>query len=495
MKKLLSGLVLMLPVSAIAADTLPLKIYSGKADTVTTAAITVVGVTTPGATASICGRDAKVYPLTGSFGASVDLAPGANTITVKASKDGETAEKTYSVFRAEPKPAKAKKELTPEQAASSQMTVSYANPVYVKTLPGAYLQYGNGDDRLGGSKIGFIDSGISLKADGEKGSLYRVALSESGRFAYIPKSYTESTDCVAPVVNTGSWSITNSGRADRITVGLPVRLAYTYDTSSDPSMIAVDIYGATDNSNWITQRTLDLGMIDHVDFEQPASDVYRVKIYLKDKYQWGFTVGYEGTNLVINVRHRPESLSFKGLKVGLDAGHGGEYPGAISPSGLKEKDLNLDIILKLADMLRKAGAEVVLTRDGDTGPSMTERKRIWREAGVDISLSVHNNSGGGALASPGTAALYKHAFDRDFAACIARRILQLDVPFFGLVGNFNFSLNGPTDCPNMLVEGLFMSSLEEEALLADPDFRTRMARQIYLGLEDYLNMVKASLKK
>ncbi|MCH5346037.1 MAG: N-acetylmuramoyl-L-alanine amidase, partial [Muribaculaceae bacterium] len=60
--------------------------------------------------------------------------------------------------------------------------------------------------------------------------------------------------------------------------------------------------------------------------------------------------------------------------------------------------------------------------------------------------------------------------------------------------NFNFSLNGPTDYPNMLVEGLFMSSLEEEAFLADPEFRTRMARQIFLGLEDYLKMVKKSLK-
>ena len=83
---------------------------------------------------------------------------------------------------------------------------------------------------------------------------------------------------------------------------------------------------------------------------------------------------------------------------------------------------------------------------------------------------------------------------RDSAEAIARRMLQLDVPFFGLVGNFNFSLNGPTDYPNMLVEGLFMSSLHEEELLADPEFRTRMARQIYLGIEDYLKTVKASLK-
>ena len=87
---------------------------------------------------------------------------------------------------------------------------------------------------------------------------------------------------------------------------------------------------------------------------------------------------YQGNMLVIAVRHRPKSLDLADLTIGLDAGHGGEFPGARSPSGLLEKDVNLDIILKMADMLRAKGAKVVLTREGDTGPSMTERKRIWQ---------------------------------------------------------------------------------------------------------------------
>lgn len=474
-----------LPVSA---EDLSLKIYSGKRDTVFTPSQVIVAVTEPGATAAINGKTVNVYP-TGSFGAEVALSPGDNEIIVTAESNGKSAVRKFNIFRKE-KVAKAAVKDNSDLAAKS--TVPFDTPIYVTTLEGAYLQYGNGDDRLGGSKMGFLEPGITLKVDGEKGSLYRVALSKT-RFAFIEKKYTERAYSGVPVVNTGSWSVTNTGRSDRVSVALPARLAYHYRTESDPSAITVDLFGAMDNSNWITQRTLDLGIIDYVDFEQVESDVYRVVIRLKEKYQWGFSVTYEGSTLVIDVRHHPENIGLKGLVVGLDAGHGGEYPGAVSPSGLKEKDLNLDIVLKLRDMLEKAGAKVVLTRDSDTGPSMGERKRIWRDNNVDIAISVHNNSGGSPLSSPGTAAFYKHNFDRPLAETILRRMLELKVPLFGLVGNFNFSLNGPTECPNMLVEGLFMSSLEEEALLADPEFRMRMARQIFLGLEDYLKMVKKSL--
>ncbi|MGN0220291.1 MAG: N-acetylmuramoyl-L-alanine amidase [Muribaculaceae bacterium] len=486
MKKLITPLILLYAATASAA--LPLKIYSGQTDTVTTPKHIIVAVTEPGATATINGNAVKVYK-TGSFGGEIALQPGANTVTVTASKDGKTEKRSFSVYRAEP----VKKQTKADDSYAGEQTTPLENPRYIVTTKGAYLQFGNGDDRLGGSKMGFLDEGIRLKADGVKGSLYRVALANN-HFAYIPKQYTAPAESANPIFNTGSWSIINMGDRDRISIALPARLAYRYRTNLDPSTITVDLYGATDNSNWMTQRTLELGMIDYVDFDQIDSDVYRVIIHLKDRYNWGFSVGYEGNSLTIDVRHRPAKLSIDGLVIGLDAGHGGEFTGAVSPSGLKEKDLNLDIVLKLRDMLEHAGAKVVLTRDGDTGPSMAERKEIWKKGGIQLAVSIHNNAGGSPLTSPGTAALFKHIFDRPLAEAIASRMLQLDVPFFGLVGNFNFSLNGPTDYPNMLVEGLFMSSLAEEELLADPDFRTRMARQVYLGIEDYLKTVKASLK-
>ena len=474
--------------SAANAQQPALRIYSGLRDTLRTAATTVVAVTEPGATATINGTPAHVYK-TGSFGAAVDLQPGQNTVTVTATKNGQTATVTRQVFRAEPVKAKAQK----PQLVDPEATTLFSADRYVVTTPGAYLQYGNGDDRLGGSKMGFLDPGITLRVIGQKGGLYCVRLA-ADRIAYIPKSYTEPATTVTSTVNTGSWSLTNTGRNDRVSVALPHRLAYHYMTQLEPNVIMVDLFGATDNSNWITQRTLDLGVIDHVDFRQLSDDVYRVLIYLKGANQWGFKVGYdEGSNtLNIDVRHAPKSLKLRDLTIGLDAGHGGPYPGAISPSGIKEKDVNLDIVNRLKAILEKKGARIVMTRDGDTGPSMGERKRIWAAGNVDLAISIHYYSGGSPLASPGTATLYKHTFCRPLNECVLSRILETGLPMFGLVGNFNFSLNGPTLYPNCLVEGMFMSSLQEEEKLADPKFRQLFAEKIAQGIEDYLSKAAAS---
>ena len=73
-------------------------------------------------------------------------------------------------------------------------------------------------------------------------------------------------------------------------------------------------------------------------------------------------------------------------------------------------------------------------------------------------------------------------------------MLSMGLENFGLTGNFNFSLNGPTDYPNALVEVLFMSSLPEEELLADPAYRRKLAQNIVKGLTDYLEEVKKATR-
>lgn len=488
MKRFLLAIVAVVMAGQIAmAHNVPmLRIVESPRDTVSRATAEIVGVTDPGSAVTVNGLALKVYK-TGTFATTVDLAPGANEISVKAvSSDGSTTTWMLRCFRDDK--LQAGKKSTEEDEASVMM---YASPRQVVTIENAFLQYGNGDDRLGGSKMGFIDPEIVLNAIGAKGDLYCVRLA-SDRIAYIPKRLTRPTDKTMPlgVVNTGSWSITNTGRTDDVTIGMPGRLAYQYSTESSPSAIVVDIFGATDNSNWITQRTLDLGIIDHTDFRQIGEDTYRVYIYLKSEHIWGYTVGYDGigNTLRISVRHRP-ALTLKGMTVGLDAGHGGENPGAISPSGLLEKDVNLDIIMRVRELLHKRGASTVMTRMDDEGPSMARRKEIWREGNVDIAVSVHNNAAGSYKVS-GTAVLYKHSFNRDLAMSVARRLMQTGLDLFGVVGNFNFSLNAPTFCPNILVEGMFMSSPEDEQRLADPTFRQQVAEKIVQGLEDYLKQCK-----
>ncbi len=76
----------------------------------------------------------------------------------------------------------------------------------------------------------------------------------------------------------------------------------------------------------------------------------------------------------------------------VDPGHGGEDDGAIGPSGVKEKDINLEISKKLKSMLEDKGFQVILTRDVDRFVTLSDRTKIANEAGADIFISIHANS-------------------------------------------------------------------------------------------------------
>jgi N-acetylmuramoyl-L-alanine amidase len=87
-----------------------------------------------------------------------------------------------------------------------------------------------------------------------------------------------------------------------------------------------------------------------------------------------------------------------GLKIGkivIDAGHGGHDTGTIGPNGLMEKDLVLDVALKLGKLLEdRLGAEVIYTRDDDTFIPLETRTAIANKEGADLFISIHANSSG-----------------------------------------------------------------------------------------------------
>ena len=91
----------------------------------------------------------------------------------------------------------------------------------------------------------------------------------------------------------------------------------------------------------------------------------------------------------------PGGGSFLGTRIGkvvVDAGHGGKDPGALGVSGLKEKDVDLDIASRLARNLREAGVDVIQTRGSDDFISLAERTVMASRPGVDLFISIHSNA-------------------------------------------------------------------------------------------------------
>jgi len=79
-------------------------------------------------------------------------------------------------------------------------------------------------------------------------------------------------------------------------------------------------------------------------------------------------------------------------KIVIDAGHGGEDPGAIGRTGVREKDINLDIAKRLSKLLRSEGIEVVMTRNTDTFIPLSRRAEIANNSRADLFIAIHSNA-------------------------------------------------------------------------------------------------------
>jgi N-acetylmuramoyl-L-alanine amidase len=150
----------------------------------------------------------------------------------------------------------------------------------------------------------------------------------------------------------------------------------------------------------------------------------------------------------------PPPPSLTGLRrIVVDAGHGGKDPGAIGPSGVREKDITLSLARKLAGQLRETlGCEVVLTRDRDIFLPLEERTAIANKVGADLFISVHANAATNRQAY-GIETYYLNFSKNDKAAAVAAR-------------ENGTSLKEVTDLEQILFDLMANSKINESSLLA-----------------------------
>jgi N-acetylmuramoyl-L-alanine amidase len=354
----------------------------------------------------------------------------------------------------------------------------------------AHLEYGLGDDRLGGAKIGYLDSNIILKIIGKVGTHYKVALTKT-RTAYIPDDLVEwlPKGTFSPSSLTDKWKVYGDENYDYVKLGMFERLPYQSFQLVNPSKIVVDVYGATNNTNWITQMET-LKEIKNIYYEQKEDELFRITIELKHAQHWGHQIYYTGNSLMIKVKHQPENLSLKNLTIAVDAGHGGTNMGAVGPTGVSEKELTLAVSLRLQKTLEAEGARVIMTREKEQFFDNKERILFYRDSMPDLLISFHLNSSEDPIRVGGTSTYYRYVGFRNLSESIYKRMLELGLKEYGNTGSFNFMLNSPIEYPNALVEGLFLSNPEEEMKILDPLFQQQAVDKIVAGIKDFLNGCK-----
>lgn len=354
----------------------------------------------------------------------------------------------------------------------------------------AFLEYGLGEDRLGGAKIGYLDSLIPLRIIGKIAGDYKVRLTPN-RTAYIPDNLVTlmPKGTFGGEALTSSWRVYGDSAYDYVTIGLTGKLPYQSFQQINPSKIIVDVYGATNNTNWITQLE-NVKEVIQVDYEQVQDELFRITIQLKHAQHWGHQIYYSGNILVIKIKQQPKSLALKNLIIGVDAGHGGSNVGAFGATGSSEKALALAVSLKLQKALEAEGAKVIMTRTTEKSVDNKDRILFFRDNKADLLVSIHLNSASDPFRAGGTSTLYRHIGFRSLSYFINKRMLELGLKEYGNIGSFNFMLNSPTEYPNALVETLFISNLEEEELILDEGFQQKMANKIVLGVKDFLAAVQ-----
>lgn len=354
----------------------------------------------------------------------------------------------------------------------------------------AHLEYGLGDDRLGGAKIGYIDSNIVLKIIGKVGTHYKVQLAKS-RIAYIPDELVtlQPKGSFTPESLTDKITTYGDSVYDYVKLNLFTKLPYQSFQLVEPSKIVVDVFGATNNTNWITQMQT-AKEIRSIDYEQVADGIFRITIELKHRQHWGHQVYYIGNSLVIKIKQQPADLSLEHLTIAIDAGHGGTNNGAVGATGTYEKEVTLALSLKLQKALQKQGAKVIMTRNREMFFDNKERILFYRDSVPDLLLSVHLNSSEDPFRAGGTSTYYRYIGFKPLSLLIYKRMLELGLKEYGNTGSFNFMLNSPIEYPNALIETLFISNLEEETKILDPEFQQQMVDKIVLGVKDFLESCK-----
>ena len=349
-----------------------------------------------------------------------------------------------------------------------------------------FLEFGLGDDRLGGAKMTYLDTGIVMKVVDSTIINYKVQLSKN-HFSYLPKGnfLKDSSVKSKPYYLSNSWVVNGDNKYDYVIVTLDEKLPYRSFQQINPSRIIIDIFGATSNTNWITQKS-SAKEIRNSYYEQTEDDVFRVIIELNHPQHWGYSIYYNNKRLVIKIKRQPARLKIKNLKIAIDAGHGGSNSGARGiTSKIQEKNYNLLFAKQLEKSLLKEKATVFMTRHTDTSLSMLERTDMLRKEDPDFMISIHLNSSV-RDSIRGVSTYYRYIGFRPLTQHILKSMLSLGLNEFGNVGGFNFSLNGPTDYPNCLVEVAFLSNKEDEKLILDPAFHKETAYRILKGIKSWL---------
>ncbi|MEW6494147.1 MAG: N-acetylmuramoyl-L-alanine amidase [Cyanobacteriota bacterium] len=284
----------------------------------------------------------------------------------------------------------------------------------------------------------------------------------------------------------------------------PLQVPVPVSVQQGDRTFTLTLYNTTAQTDII--RLDDDLLISRLDWQQTVPGQVQYTFNLKSPQQWGYNLRYEGTTLVLSLRHPPSvrrqgvnsspnpksqssnPQSLAGIKILLDPGHGGAESGALGPTSYPEKAVNLVVSKLVREQLQARGATVYMTREDDKEVSLQDRVAMIDKLKPAIAISIHYNSlpdAGDAENTKGIGAFWYNTQAHSLAVFLHNYLVnQLGRPSYGVFWN-NLALTRPITTPSVLMELGFMSNPVEFEWVTNPQEQQKLANAIAQGITEW----------
>jgi N-acetylmuramoyl-L-alanine amidase len=331
------------------------------------------------------------------------------------------------------------------------------------------------------SRLTPLPKGTQAKVTGREGEWLRLDYG-----GWIKQSETR------PVQTALAQSLIRSVRvktlADRTNIIFPLQAPVPIAVQQRPDSFTLTLYNTTAQTDTIAQ-TPD-AVLSRLDWQQSIPGQVDYHIQLKTQQQWGYELRYEGTSLILSLRHPPKlstnRASLLGTTILLDPGHGSKNDlGSVGPTGYPEKDVALIVSQLLRTELERRGATVIMTRAGDDDLFPNDRVAKIEQASPTIALSLHYNAlpdGGDAWNTKGVSTYWYQPQAQNLAVFLHDYLTQkLKRPSYGVYWN-NLALTRPAIAPSALLELGFMINPNEFEWVTNPKSQRQLASALANGI-------------
>jgi N-acetylmuramoyl-L-alanine amidase len=367
------------------------------------------------------------------------------------------------------------------------------------------------------SRLTPLPKGVRARVTGKEGEWLRLDYG-----AWIK---TEETKLVPgnmpPQSITIIRGITSRQAKSATEIVFPLQIPVPVEIKQKEDNITLTLHNTTAQTDTIR---LDADpLIKRLDWQQvsPTQIDYTFELY--HRQQWGYDLRYEGSNLILSLRHPPEILSMpvaesikyddlnnliednviesdrqkplENIEILLDPGHGGQENGSKGATGYPEKKINLIIAKLVRDELRELGATVYLTREKNRDLSLEARVAMINKIKPDLAISIHYNAlpdDGDALHTQGISTFWYNTQAQAPAMFLHNYLIEkLNRPNAGTFWN-NLALTRPHTAPTILLELGFMINPEEFEWITDEQEQEKLAQTLAQGIKEWFLTVESS---